>query len=756
MKKLNKVTGGFLILLLFMGILSGCASKKTKWNGWHIIPNAKNAVLSITQKDLGVVVKDVHLMLQDENGKTNPLLQWKIKEKGNQLTIITQQPKQTTWTFTTSKRGINIHCSVSHAVLTGLAPASEERIAARTKGQDNGVIYTALGLISAGNIHDLFDRKTDILIQFSPKSILTRNKKNDKLMNLAIPVTNGNEISIIPNYYNDVVGLSLHAKTKFKPVYKPIPQRFKTAPAGWSSWYCYYMTTTQADMVKETNALARLLKPYGLQYVQLDACYTRGKNANWLDWNKKAFPKGGKWLFHYILNKGLKPGLWLNAFGDDYAKPSMAKKYPENFFLRDKNGKLSGACCSADTTVVRLDFTNPEVTKKYLIPLFDTLVNNWGLKYLKAGGWGTWMNYYEKNRDQAYDSTKNSRAVYRGVLQVIRKIMGNDNYMLGCEMHEVGCGFGIFDGSRTGGDDLAQWYPSKESSMSMQTFFSSLFGANYLNGICWWSDPDAVQVRPPLTMNEAKTIVTTISLSGQAYIISDFLTVPPPKGRFKSLIHQKIDTKLPSRRLMLYQQTLPTMPIHAVDLYPFRCKAVVCPHPSSFPKALDMKVNAVSGSYDVTALYNWKNTPDKKGLYFVKDLGLYAGRKYVLFDFWSKQLLGVYTDSINLDVPAHGVRALIIKPLTGNPLLLATSRHISGAYSIKKLDWNNPAHTLTGVSKTVPGAPYSIYIYVPERFTFTNVKTNAKLVSKSISGRLLKITLQGQEKPVRWSLFFSL
>lgn len=70
------------------------------------------------------------------------------------------------------------------------------------------------------------------------------------------------QISLIPDYYINALGL------KF---YKSIPRRFKAAPVGWCSWYCYYMGATEADMAKETDALARYLKPYGLEYVQLDA-----------------------------------------------------------------------------------------------------------------------------------------------------------------------------------------------------------------------------------------------------------------------------------------------------------------------------------------------------------------------------------------------------------------------------------------------------------------------------------------------------
>ncbi len=742
------------MLVFLLAGFTACSSGNLDRNGWQVTVNKEKSTLNIGHDSLGTVLGEVHLAVPDDAGNPVPLTGWSVQVRDNLLTVKTSGDSPVEWTFTAAPEVLQIRCSSGKGVLTGAAPAPATRIAARTKDQDNGVMYTALGLVTAQDIHCLFDRQTDILIRFPDNSKLLRNEENAEIMQVTFPAGEGAGITLVPEYYNKEVGLAKYRKTEFVPVYKPIPDHFPAAPTGWSSWYCYYMTATEADMVKETDALARLLKPYGLEYVQLDACYTRGEEANYLDWNKEAFPHGGKWLFKYILDKGLKPGLWLNAYGANYAKPAMADKYPENFFLRDKNGNLSGACCTADRTVVRLDYTNPEVTKKHLMPMFDTLVNSWGLKYLKAGGWGTWMDYYEKNKSHAFDSTRDSRTVYRDVLMVIREIMGDDNYLLGCAMHEVGCGFGLFDGSRTGGDDLAVWYPPKGNGMSMQTFFKSLFGANYLNGICWWSDPDDVQLRSPLTMEEAQTIATTISLSGQAYIASDFMDDPPPKKRFRSSIHQKIATKLPPERLVLYKQTMPALPIHAIDLYPYRCEPVVRPQPASFPKALDMKVNAVTGAYDVVALYNWDDQPGTKTLDFTEDLGLAPEKEYVLFDYWSKELLGTFTGSVTLDIPTHGVRALVIKSPNGNPQVMATSRHLSGAYSIKSCVWDAGKKTLTGTSQTVPGAEYTLYVYVPDGMAFSKAEANTEIVSQKTDGNLLQVTLKGGEKPADWKLIF--
>lgn len=768
MKLLQKFFQLLFALLLF---LSSCSSE-TKYDraGWHVVPDEGLSTLTVSHDSLGVVLRDVSLMVMNEGGALTPVTGWKAEtEKGN---LMLRVPDNTTWIIRADTNTLLIYCAEpgAKAFVRAEAPAPASRIPARVREQDNGVMYTAYGLVTVRGVNRLFDRSTDIMIVFPESASLNRDDNDASLLNVTFPV--GGEpdeqnmahgepsVSLTPFYYDKVVGLTKHQKTSFVPKYRSIPDRFDRAPTGWSSWYCYYMTTTEADMVKETDALARLLKPYGLEYVQLDACYTRGEEANWLEWNKEAFPHGGKWLFQYILDKGLKPGLWLNAYGDNYAKPSMAEKYPEDFFLRDKKGNLSGACCTADRTVVRLDYTNPAVMEKHLRPLFDTLVHSWGLKYLKAGGWGTWMDYYEKNRSQAYDSTLDSREAYRSVLENIREIMGDDNYLLGCAMHEVGCGFGLFDGSRTGGDDLAQWYPSEETRMSMHTFFNSLFGANYLNGICWWSDPDNVMLRPPLTYDEARTIATTISLSGQAYISSDFMDTPPPRDRFRRPIHQRIANALPAERLELYRKTMPTRPIHAMDLYPYRCEPVVMPQPASFPRILDLKVNAAAGAYDVAALYNWEDEKGEKSISLVDDLGLDPARRYLVYDYWEKAFLGIVRDTLTLGVPAHGVRALVIHPLEDKPVVLATSRHLTGTVSLKEVQWDGTKHQLTGRSEIVQGDPYTLYLYVPEGMTVSSArvmsggkaKVNITATPVEEGGSFVAVTIEDEETSLVWQV----
>jgi len=727
----------FITFVYLFGVFS-CASNQLSDNGWEIKVDEKKETITIVHQKLDTILDTIRLGLNTDN-TIEYCSQWESKIGQNVITVTAMQPQKTTWEFHTEDTILQIKCSTLNGRLTAQAPADKNRIPARIEEQDNGVLYTSLGQVSANNIFCLFDRNTDTMIKFPQHSLLSRNSDNENNMDVAFSVKDGVEITLVPDYYINILGLKY---------YQPKRKFFNTAPVAWSSWYCYYMGTTEQDVMKETDVLAEHLKPYGLEYIQIDACYTRGAEANYLEWTKETFPGGGKQLFQYVQDKGLKPALWVNVYGSNYKNAEMSEKYPDNYYLRDKNGKLSSACCTADSTVVRLDYSNPEVIKKHLKPMFRTLKDDWGIKYLKDAGWGTWIDYFNKNKAQAYDSTKTGRELYLEVQKALRKTVGNDFYIGGCAMHEVGLGFGIFDGSRIGGDDRAIWYPKREGGMSMQTYFHSLFGGNYLNNIVWHCDPDAAMVRSPLTLEEGRTVVTAIGLTGQLYMASDFMG------------------KLSQHKLELYQKTIPTTPIVPVDLYPYKIESnkrngVVwcCPRVKEFPRAIDLKVNHVAGMYDVVSVFNWKDNQTTEEIHFSEDLGLDPDKEYIVFDFWNKQLKGEFADGISVSVPVHGTRVLVIKPASDIPQLLSASRHITNTVSLKELLWDQKERKISGTSQLVQGDKYSLFFFVPEGFEVTDVLADNEVLYHKMTGNLLEVALSGnvekvQNNNVSWSVKF--
>lgn len=713
-------------------------------DGWKIAADLGEEKLSISHQELNVLLSEIQLGLIKDDSLVY-YSDWAVESNGTGLSITASQPERVTWEFAVSDNRLNISCSLGQGVLTGLAPSSEKRIPARTEEQDNGVLYTSLGPVSAHNIYCLFDRETGTMIQFPEASQLARNRQKLDQMEVTFSIGANAAITLIPDYYIQVLGLKY---------YRPKREVFETAPVAWSSWYNYYFSTTEQDMIRETDVLAKHLKPYGLEYVKLDACYTRGSEFNYLNWNREYFPNGGKYLFQYIQDKGLKPGMWLNMYGSNYENAEMADKYPENFYQRDQDGSLGWPCCSIDPTLARLDYSNPEVFEKHLKPMFRTLIDDWGLKYLKAGGWGTYIDYFNENKARAYDPTKTGREVYMEVQRAMREVAGDDLYVGGCAMQEVGLGFEVFDGSRVGGDVKARWYRDESNDQSMQIFFHSLFGANYLNNIVWHCDPDAVLLRNPLTLEEGRTIVSAIGLTGQLYMASDFMG------------------KLPKRKLELYQKTIPTTPIVPIDLYPYKIKSnkvdragnyqgVVWSRPfvREFPRAIDLKVNSVAGIYDVVSVFNWQDQSAVEEIHFSEDLGLDADLEYLVFDFWNQKLNGIFSNKIATSIPTHGTRVFVIKPVTDAPQFLSSSRHITNTVSLKELDWDTAQSKISGSSEIVRGDDYSLFFHVPIDFEVQDVSADTEVLYYKLTGNLLEVKLsadidEAEDNRINWSVQF--
>ena len=147
-------------------------------------------------------------------------------------------------------------------------------------------------------------------------------------------------------------------------------------------------------------------------------------------------------------------------------------------------------------------------------------------------------------------------------------------------------------------------------------------------------------------------------------------------------------------------------------------------------------------------------------LSFSEKLGLDPSARYVVFDFWNQRLLGVFKDHMEVDIEPHDTRVLHVHPLLAQPQLIGMSRHISGAYSVLELKWDEAKRTLRGTSQTVPGDAYVLYVYVPDGLAVAKVdgragQGGAVPARWQRSGDCLTITLAGQKEPIHWEITFA-
>jgi hypothetical protein len=617
-------------------------------------------------------------------------------------------------------------------------------------------MYFALGQVASSNLHSLFDRKTDTVINFSDQTLMQRNRQDMDLLDVTIPVPGNALIRLVPDYYTKTLGA---------PFYVPYDDSyFRQPPMVWDSWDSCYEDVREEDIVREADWIAANLKAYGLEYVRLDDGYDRGKSGEhyWIEkWNQEKFPHGPQWLTDYIKAKGLHPGIWIvpNAYA------GAAEEHPD-WYLRYKDGKIV-----RDYDTPAVDSTNPEVLS-FLKKLFTTL-DDWGFEYYMFDGEHALPKYVPGvDLDRLYDKSIDPLVAYRNRLKLIRETIGPKRFVEGCPAGTPLNGIGYFDAYFTGQDLYPSW-------QGMYPMFSSINANAFLNYIVVYVMPgEGIDVEPPMTVEEAKqkrypsvvatartreepmvgfgttmaearTAATYIALTGVVYTVSSILP------------------ELPEERVKLLKMTLPTMPILPIDLFSRGTDAKwdTFKHTTpddyihNYPEVLDVKVNAQSGVYDVVALTNWRSWTTHRELSFADKLGVDPEASYVVFDFWAQKLLGVFKGKMAVTIEPHDTRVLLIHPLENHPQLVGTSRHITGAYSIQGMEWDGAQNRLRGTSETVSGDAYTLWVYVPKGVSISQVgartKGNAEVpVQHELSGNSLRMTFAGQPEPVQWEVAF--
>ncbi len=792
-----------LVSLAAFAAVSGASTLTSE--GWTIETQDDRGRLTIKHERLGTILRDVQLNIQ--SGKDlRELKQWNVEVTGPQvhtsssrsakkkwipesgvpgrLLVRTVEPAST-WSFEPAGDSLRISSTAPGAVLTAQAPVSESRGPARLLDPDGAPVtwqgtgecagsygggytripsflprenpecmYFSLGTAGGSVFRNLFDRKTNTAIRFTPQTRFAERTADGGQLGIKMPLPGPGLLRLVPDYYTKVLGV---------PHYVPLDTSvFDRAPMVWCSWTSYFPDVTEDDIVKNTDWLAEHLGPYGFQYIQIDDGYDRipGKfgpeGHHWIDhWNKKKFPRGPEWIARYIKSKGLRPGLWLVP--NSYA--GAVEDHP-NWYLRDKKG---GHIRVYNTPA--LDSSNPEVLD-FLRELFKTL-GGWGFEYYKFDGEFAVPAYAPKvDLTRLHDRKTDPVEIYRKRLEVIREAVGPGVFLEGCPSGTPLNGNGYLNSYFNGQDVYNNW-------QGMFALFSSINANTFLNRILVYTMPgegvelgrlmspeEAARKRSPrvidnarqredpmigigVTLEQARTLVSVVSLTGVAYPLAGVMP------------------ELPQERLPLLQRTMPTMPIAPMDLFSrgthadwgrFRhVRADDYIH--HFPEVFDLKVAAKSGTYDVVALPNWRSAPVTKSVSLSRQLGLDAGKKHIVFDFWNQELLGVVSDRVSVEVAGHDTRVMLVHRLLDHPQLIGTSRHITGAHSIKELAWDEAGKSLQGVSDVVPGEDYTLFIHHPQGTSAAPTATaNGKplQVRQERKGDLLSVTFKSPESPITW------
>jgi len=241
----------------------------------------------------------------------------------------------------------------------------------------------------------------------------------------------------------------------------------------------------------------------------------------------------------------------------------------------------------------------------------------------------------------------------------------------------------------------------------------------FLHNILWYSDPDVLLVRYPLTLDMARAWASLQGLTGQALMASDRMY------------------DLPSERVEILKRIYPAVDIRPLDLFPS----------NRLKRIWDLKVNHLGRQYDVVGCFNYDQDKGQDLPVRWADLGLEDNSLYHIFDFWNKEYLGCFEKGIYVTVPPAGVRVLTLVKDNGQPQLISTSRHITqGWVELESLSYEPENRVIRGQSRVIKGDPYEL------RFAFPRNERHLKIKRVEVPGYNFSLEIMMAGPPLPFSV----
>jgi alpha-galactosidase len=523
----------------------------------------------------------------------------------------------------------------------------------------------------------------------------------------------------------------------------------KAVATGWCSWYRYFHTVREEDILDNLRFLAEHRHELPLEYVQLDDGYSTGI-GDWESMNEK-FPHGMKWLADRIHDAGFKAGLWLAPFMVG-ANSALYRQHPD-WIIRSASGEPIVAMHNWNQDCYGLDCTHPEA-QAWLERLFRTVAEDWGFDYVKVD-----FVYSAALRGHRHDGRATRAQAYRRGLETIRRAVG-ERFVLGCGAL-MAPSVGLVDGQRIG-PDVAVWWreppgtpqpagrkrharlPPPEADPPLaegrQGRAASSFPAveNALRNILtrfwchrrlWLNDPDCLLARDEvaaltlgeatmpttlLTLDEVRTLATAIGLSGGMMLDSDNLPALTPE------------------RLAIVSLLLPPWGEAALPLDLFE---------SGMPSLFRLPIERPWESWTLLGVFNWDDNAS------TLKAPLPLGRHHV-FDLWSCQYAGILSgEAVFPAVPAHGCKLLALREAQGRPQLVASTFHFTqGALEVEDARYEEGRRTLVLALRPVAKKEGELVLYAPGNLRPGTVDSGVSVTARPDGLWALRLRL---ERPLR-------
>jgi hypothetical protein len=432
---------------------------------------------------------------------------------------------------------------------------------------------------------------------------------------------------------------------------------------GWSSWSMQsskypglnpdgdYSYLTEANVLKQTDALASKLKKYGYDHVNIDAGWWMDKSwkTGFDQYGRQTpdpvrFPHGMKSVADHIHSKGLKAGIYLpvglekGAYGDgktpiwNAAGCTTADIVYSD--LRTTNGW---------DNAYKLDFDKP-CAQKYIDSQAQQFAD-WGYDFLKLDGVGPGSFKSGDNYNNVADVAAWNKAIATAGRPIHLELSWSLDIGHAADWKKYSNGWRIDTDVECYCNTLVTWENSVNDRWDDAPAWSNKAGPG------GWNDLDAIDVgngeMDGLTKAERQSYMTLWAINKSPLFTGDDLT------------------KLDSYGVSL----LTNKEVIAVDQNDSPVARPITP-------VGDQQVwgtKNADGSYTV-ALFNLGDSPASVSADWAS-FG-FTGNATVR-DLWNKANLGTYKNKITEALPAHGSRLFTVKP--GGSTLTTTSYEAEAA-----------------------------------------------------------------------------
>lgn len=274
-------------------------------------------------------------------------------------------------------------------------------------------------------------------------------------------------------------------------------------PRVWCTWYRYFEEITAADVLRNLREIERHRLP--VDVVQIDDGWSLGTG----EWTRPN-PRFGSLAdtVTAIRDSGRRAGVWLAPFSVG-ASSDLARTHPD--WLTGPAGYNWG------DELRGLDLTHPGV-REHVAEVVSRL-RELGVDYLKLD-----FLYSGALPGERFDPDATPIEAYRSGLALIREVMGDDAYLLGCGA-PILPSVGLVDAMRVASDTFHEG--GEDGSQGLRGRMS-LEARSWQDGRLWTTDPDCLVARPAFALREewADVVLRSPGLRG----FSDDIAELDPRG----------------------------------------------------------------------------------------------------------------------------------------------------------------------------------------------------------------------------------